>query len=174
MSQLFIALDTNDLRGALNLVLTKEQIKQHSDKLGAETVIKRKDISLDEVAEMFPGKRIEFYPRGFYTEEEIAKHPQFFNHKIGNKLGNLYFTRETLKILNRFWKTRQSYNKENSDVTGILLHHIDEMTPEIIRYLESKGEIDWSQFYSRIKEHHTSEINPVISKLIDFFEKYKN
>ena len=174
VTQLFDVITNKDSRDELTLVLTKEQIAQHVKELRMESVLSRKDISLDEVAKLFPGKRASAPPTEFHTEEEILKYPQFFNPKRCEML-RFYFTRETLKVLNKFWGTRQRYKKDmNGNVTRPLLLHMRSITPEMIRYLETKGTIDWNKIYNQIATHHADDTDLDIGKVAAFLEKYKN
>ena len=152
-------------------VMTKEQLTKFKDELGLGTALYSSKITLDELADLYPGERAETPPAGFHTEEEIAKHPQFFNPK-STGISRFYFTRETLKILNREWGTRQRYDVgTNGDATKVLLRNIIRITPENIRYLDSKG-VDWSSVYNfGANEYNLDGPLTVVSK---FIIKYKD
>ena len=151
-------------------VMTKEQITKFKDELGIVHIKNSNKLTLDEVADLFPGKQSSTPPAEFHTEEEMVKHPQLFNPKSdGTQL--LYFTRETLKILNREWGTRQRYDENSSDVNRVFDSNIYSITPKMIRYLESKGEIDWVNALHKMTLRAYD--NPKLKAVSDFLAKYK-
>ena len=58
------------------------------------------------------------------------------------------------------------------------MSHMRSITPEMIRYLETKGTIDWNKVYNQIATHHADEeTGPFSTKLNTiggFISKYKD
>ena len=155
-------------------IMTKEQIFKFKDEIGINAVRQSSKLTLDDLAELFPGKRASAPPSGFHTEEEILKYPQFFNPK-SSAMRDFYFTRETLKVLNSFWGTRQRYDAKSSDVTYVLIENIYIMTSDTIRYLTSKGEVDWVCFYKELDNPVTTSntTSAGLAVVSDLIRKYK-
>ena len=156
-------------------LITKEQFVENKDAFGVSSAVNDTELELSEVAEIFPGKRASANKK-FYTEEEIMKYPQFFSPG-SVALSKLYYTKQTLTIINREFGRRARYNADSSDVTKIMILNIERLTPTIIRYLESKGDVDWNAFYDALRysvfgEDATKQSELyIVSRII---EKYKN
>ena len=161
---------------ALLHIMTKDQIIKFRSKFTSFAIADSNKLSLDEFVELYPKAKLVSIPKGFYTEEEIAKYPQLFNPKSSGTL-DLYFTKETLKILNREWGTRQRYSADdNGNPSDILIRNVERLTPEIIRYLESKGEIDWNRVFKSLNDNNNKlkSINPNLATVGNFINNYKD
>ena len=154
-------------------IMTKEQVIKFYKTLGIDVVAKSQKMSLDELDTMFPGERLLLPPLVFHTEEDIRKYPQFFNPKSSG-INRFYFTKDTLKILNKTWGTRQRYDSNNGNASKLLIRNSYKLTPDIIRYLESK-EIDWGYVFrgliANIKNYERNDTRlAIIGKLLNKYQ----
>ena len=155
-------------------IMTKDQVIKFRSKFTSDDIANSNKLSLDEFVGLYPNARLSSIPYGFHTEEEIAKYPQLFNPKSYGIHG-LYYTKETLRILNKFWGTRQRYSPGESDnPTYILIRCPQYLIPEIIRYLESKGSIDWPRVLKNLHAAHMTPFNPKLTIVEGFLSKYKD
>ena len=167
--------ENTELLDLLSSVCTIDQLKKYKDIFGINRVLSNPKIALKDVADMFPGKQGRAYNK-FYTEEEIVKYPQFFE-PVGtynaSYLYKLYYTKKTQRVLNKEWGTRTRHDTNNQNVTHILLRNSDRLTPDIIRYLSSKGSIDWRHSYNHLKSMAESEdTQPQLRTVLQFLVKY--
>jgi ribosomal protein S6 len=100
-------------------VLTLEQIERYKDLLSLEAMLFNKRIPLDKVKEF---KSVEFFDASkirFFTEEEIIQNPEFFDPESVKKVGYLYVSESTFKLLNKTWSKKQKYENDLSDFTTL-------------------------------------------------------
>jgi hypothetical protein len=123
--------------------ISEKVIEEKIKSIHTGYLVKRQSMSLERMSELLDHAKTDMsgYSR-FFTEEEIAQHPHFFDPRALNRRTCLYVSRDTFKILNKTWGTKQQYNDELVDFVTI----VRSLTPgalsiKTLRYLKEKTSV---------------------------------
>jgi len=121
-------------------VLTLEQIEKHKDRIPTDLMIFNKKIPLDKVKELKSIKQFDASKIRFFTEEEIIQNPEFFDPESVKKVGYLYVSESTFKLLNKTWGKRQKYETKLTDFLSLYnnLSIIKYFSIDSLRYIVKK------------------------------------
>ena len=103
-------------------------------------LVKRQSMSLERLTELVGKKNTDLTESSrFFTEEEIAANPHFFDPRVLNRRTCAYVSPDTFKLLNKTWGTRQQYNDELVNFTDIVSALLpDALSLKTLRYLKEK------------------------------------
>lgn len=137
-------------------VLTKDQLFKYGNKISVQTLIKLDKLSLAEVEEIYGYDiDINLIGEGFFTDEEIASHPQCFEPKRLMQYGEnpgLYVTKETIKILRKHWGRSPNWKPFLTDFKDIVYEmKFRFLKPKAMRYLVEKTGVSNKQIIQAIK-----------------------
>lgn len=120
--------------------VSEKVIEEKIKSIHTSYLISRKSMSLGRISELLGHAKTDFSGGGrFFTEEEIAEHPHFFDPRALIRRTNHYVSRDTFKILNRAWGTRQQYNDDLVDfVTIVRSLSSAVLSVKTLRYLKEK------------------------------------
>lgn len=156
-----------------------EQIDKYGPNIDISILVKKRNLSLDKIAEIKDKKLINLSNVRFFTEEEIIKHPYFFDPEIILARKNLYVTPESFRLLNKTWGKRQRYNDalmKFGQIFRMLSGH--SLNINNLRYLVQKTGIDNCTLTRTIEDKlYGSKLSSDGKKLIairDFMVKYKS
>ena len=119
--------------------ITMEQIEDKIMTIPIPDLIKRDDLTLNKITEARGTSNVNLCLHKFFTEEEIAANPHFFDPVYLNDRPCLYVTSDTFRLLNKAWNKRQRYSERLTDFTEIVHNmNTNSYTISNLRYLKSK------------------------------------
>lgn len=158
--------------------VSEEAIEKQIKSIHTGYLINRKSMSLGRISELLGHVKTDFSGGSrFFTEEEIAKHPHFFDPRALIRRTNHYVSRDTFKILNRAWGTRQQYNDDLVDfVTIVRSLSSTVLSVKTLRYLKEKtnasNEVVTSTILGRHIDGDMSKDAKKLSIVKNFIKKF--
>lgn len=157
--------------------LTEEQIDKQYMNIPTRFLIKKTSLHLSKITE-YKGKDLYDLTREglFYTEEEIAENPHFFNPEKLSKGEKLYYvTEDTFKLLNKTWGKRQRYNNDLTDFFEIVNKlSYNSFTIKNIKYLQEKTNVKNTKVINLLKRRIVKYFNEEkLAKCLIFLKKYE-
>ncbi len=137
-------------------------------------LVKRQSMSLERMSELLDHAKTDMSGSGrFFTDEEIAQYPHFFDPRALNRRTCLYVSPETFKILNKTWGTQQRYNDELQDFTTIVMSLTsDAVSVKTLRYLKEKMNVSNETVTSTILGKHIDEAWSKDAKRLAIVKKF--
>lgn len=139
--------------------LTDKMIMNNIKSIDIEILIKRDSLTLDKIAEFLGPRSANLCgaPR-FFTDEEIAQHPNFFDPDFLRHKPWFYVSRDTFKILNKSWGTKYRYNEDLTDFSAITAALAPAATNiKTLRYLKEKTNASNEVVVKAIGQKHVDE-----------------
>jgi hypothetical protein len=135
---------------------------------------KRQSMSLERITELVGKKNYDLtWHSRFFTDEEIAANPHFFDPRVLNRRTSAYVSLDTFKILNKTWELRQQYNDElryfEPIVSGLAP---DAITIKTLRYLKEKTQSSNEVVIKAIKRKYIDEAWAKDAKKLAIIQKF--
>ena len=135
---------------------------------------KRQSMTLERITELVGNKNTDLTGHSrFFTEEEIAANPHFFDPRVLNSRVCAYVSPDTFKLLNKTWGLRQKYNDElryfEAIVSGLMS---DAVTVKTLRYLKEKTKASNEVVTTAIKRKHINEDWSKDAKKLSIIKKF--
>jgi hypothetical protein len=120
--------------------VSEKAIEEKIKSIHTGYLVTRQSMSLERISELLGHAKTDLSGSSrFFTEEEIAQHPHFFDPRVLIRRTNHYVSRDTFKILNKSWGTIQQYNDDLVDfVTIVRSLTSDALSIKTLRYLKEK------------------------------------
>ncbi len=137
-------------------------------------LVKRQSMSLERLTELVGKKNTDLTGHSrFFTEEEIAANPHFFDPRVLNRIVCAYVSHDTFKLLNKTWGLRQKYNDElryfEAIVSGL---PPDAISPKTLRYLKEKTKASNEVVINAIKRKHLDDAWGKYAKKLVIVKKF--
>ena len=136
---------------------------------------KRQSMSLERLTELVGKENTDLTGRvsRFFTEEEIAQYPHFFDPRVLNRRTCLYVSPDTFNLLNKTWGLRQQYNDKLQHFEAI----VDGITPDAIslktlRYLKEKTNASNEVVVKAIERKNIDEAWSKDAKRLSIIKKF--
>ena len=135
----------------------------------------RQSMSLERLTELVGKKNTDLTGHSrFFTEEEIAANPHFFDPRVLNRRVCAYVSPDTFKLLNKTWGSRLKYNDElgyfEAIVSGLLTS--DAISLKTLRYLKEKTKASNEVVITAIKRKHIDEAWSKDAKKLVIIKKF--
>jgi hypothetical protein len=120
--------------------VSEKAIEEKIKSIHTGYLVTRQSMSLERISELLGHAKTDLSGGSrFFTEEEIAEHPHFFDPRALIRRTNHYVSRDTFKILNSAWGTHQQYNDDLVDfVTIVRSLSSAVLSVKTLRYLKEK------------------------------------
>jgi hypothetical protein len=154
--------------------LSDKMVMDNIMSIDIDILIKRESLTLDQITEILGARRANLCgaPR-FFTEEEIAANPHFFDpYSLKNKAW-FYVSNDTFKILNKSWGTRYRYNEDLVDFSAITEALVPAATTiKTLRYLKEKTNASNEVVVKAIDRKHIDEAWSKDAKKLSIIKKF--
>ena len=135
---------------------------------------KRQSMSLERLTELVGKKNTDLteFSR-FFTEEEIAANPHFFDPRVLSRMPCAYVSPDTFKLLNKTWGLRQKYNDELGNFADIVSGlQLGALSLKTLRYLKEKTNASNEVVVKAIERKNIDEAWSKDAKRLSIIKKF--